>query len=83
MPKARTVNGEIVTANADMQKTITKVLKQIANENKELITLLFGSDVSQKKTEQVRAHAENQFPKHEVELHYGGQAHYPYLLSAE
>lgn len=77
------VNGEIVTANADMQETITKVLEQIANEDKELITLLFGSDVSQEEAEQVRAHAENQFPEHEVELHYGGQAHYPYLLSAE
>lgn len=77
------VNGEIVTANADMQETITKVLEQIANEDKELITLLFGSDVSQEEAEQVRAHAESQFPEHEVELHYGGQAHYPYLLSAE
>lgn len=77
------VNGEIVIANADMQETITKVLEQIANEDKELITLLFGSDVSQEEAEQVRAHAENQFPEHEVELHYGGQAHYPYLLSAE
>jgi dihydroxyacetone kinase-like predicted kinase len=48
-----------------------------------LITLYHGADADTQVAEALAARIREQFPNHEVDLHYGGQPHYDYIVSVE
>ena len=53
------------------------------NEDSELVTIYYGSDVTEADAEAFRKQAEEEFPDKEIELQYGGQPIYYYMISAE
>lgn len=58
-------------------------LEAMLNEDSELVTIYYGSDVTEADAEAFREQAEAQFPDKEIELQYGGQPIYYYMISAE
>ena len=60
-----------------------QALMQIASEGTELISIYYGADVSEEKAKALCDHAKEAFPACDVELQYGGQPVYYYILSAE
>lgn len=58
-------------------------LEAMLNEDSELVTIYYGSDVTEADAEVFRKQAEEEFPDKEIELQYGGQPIYYYMISAE
>lgn len=58
-------------------------LEAMVNEDSELVTIYYGSDVTEADAEAFRKQAEEEFPDKEIELQYGGQPIYYYMISAE
>ena len=57
-------------------------LEAMLNEDSELVTIYYGSDVTEADAEAFRKQAEEEFPDKEIELQYGGQPIYYYMISA-
>jgi dihydroxyacetone kinase-like predicted kinase len=55
----------------------------MVDEDAELISIYYGSDVTEEDAEAMRARTEDRFPDCDVELQYGGQPIYYYVISVE
>ena len=58
-------------------------LKAMLDEDSELVTIYYGCDVKEEDAEKLKEEAEKEFPDKELELQYGGQPIYYYVISAE
>ena len=58
-------------------------LKVMLDEDSELVTIYYGCDVKEEDAEKLKEEAEKEFPDKELELQYGGQPIYYYMISAE
>ena len=58
-------------------------LKKIVEDDTEIISIYYGKDVSEEDAEKLRDRAAEAFTSCDVELQYGGQPIYYYILSAE
>ncbi len=63
--------------------TALDALKSMLDEDCELITIYYGSDVKKEEAEELTEKAGEMFPDKEFDLQYGGQPIYYYLISAE
>jgi DAK2 domain fusion protein YloV len=76
-------DGRLVTRGQTSEEVVFALLEQMAADESELIIIYYGetiaAEAAQNLIERVRAH----YPDQEVELAYGGQAHYHYILSTE
>ena len=57
--------------------------KKVAGEHKDYITIYYGDDVKEKHAQKAAAIFREQCPDADVNLLYGGQPVYYYLISAE
>jgi dihydroxyacetone kinase-like predicted kinase len=62
---------------------VERALEGIITSATSLITLYNGADADTQIAEALAARIREQFPNHEVDLHYGGQPHYDYIVSVE
>lgn len=58
-------------------------LKAMLDDESELVTIYYGCDVKEEDAEKLKEEAESLFPDKELELQYGGQPIYYYMISAE
>ena len=58
-------------------------LKAMADEESELVTIYYGSDVSEEDAQKLLDKAKETFPSLEIELQNGGQPIYYYMISVE
>jgi DAK2 domain fusion protein YloV len=58
-------------------------MKEMLDEECELVTIYYGADVSEHEAKVLEKQAQEQYPDKEIELQYGGQPIYYYLISAE
>jgi uncharacterized protein len=78
------VRGDgIVAIGRDVATTTKALLEHLVDDNRELITMLTGSDADAAVTDELAAWAGERFPDVELEIHAGGQPLYPYLLGVE
>ncbi|MBQ8527707.1 MAG: DAK2 domain-containing protein [Lachnospiraceae bacterium] len=63
--------------------TIEMVEEMMKDSDCELISIYYGSDVDEEDAEALQSEIEVKFPDCDVELQYGGQPIYYYLISAE
>lgn len=75
--------GEIVTAGKNMEKVTMALINKMMTEDKEVITLYYGSDVKEDAADKFADKVQQAYPDVEVILHYGGQPLYYYFLSVE
>jgi uncharacterized protein len=72
---------EPVTGGADFEAVARTVLERLLAEPRDVLTLLTGADEPDLAT--LLAELEGENPELEIEVHEGGQPHYPLLVSAE
>ena len=77
------IGGEISLTCKSNEEAIDQLLKKMADESTELITLFYGEDISEHEANKIKERVKENYPEVEVELHYGGQPHYSFLLAAE
>ncbi len=70
------VGGEIADVTFEM-------LEKMMSDELELISIYYGSDVEENEAEAFRSRVSEKFPQCDVELQFGGQPIYYYIVSAE
>lgn len=75
--------GSIVTTGKDVEKVTMSLIEKMLTEDKEVVTLYYGSDVQEEDAEKFAEKVQSSHPEVEVILHYGGQPLYYYVLSVE
>ncbi len=75
--------GEITAVCQNNEEAVVQLLEKMVEDDTELITLFYGGDISEEEAKKITAKVQEAYEDAEVELHYGGQPHYSFLLSAE
>ena len=73
----------ILATGSDIEDTAFESLRKIVDDETEIISIYYGDETSEEKAEQFRERAAAEFENCDVELQYGGQPIYYYILSAE
>jgi uncharacterized protein len=76
-------DSKIVTANRDVQETCRNLLDSMLEAGGEVVTILTGEEANQADTDSIEAFLKENHPDAEVEIHYGGQPLYAYLIAVE
>jgi len=75
-------NG-ILSVGNDMERVAFEMVRNMMNDELELISIYYGSEVAEEKADTLREKIEKEFPECDVELQFGGQPIYYYVVSAE
>ena len=73
----------ILSVGRDMEEVTFNMIKAMMHDDLELISIYYGSDVSEEAAEAVKAKVEETYPDCDVELQMGGQPIYYYVISME
>lgn len=73
----------ILAVGADMNTVAQDTIAQMMTEDAELISIYYGSDVTEEAAEAFRSRIAESYPSCDVELQYGGQPIYYYVMSVE
>lgn len=77
------VGSKITTTNSDLAEVTKTLLMEVVDEDTEILTILYGEDVTEANAEALADFMEERFKDLEVEIHNGQQPLYPYILSVE
>lgn len=76
-------NGKLVMSAASLDEAVIGLLQKTGTEERERITLFYGSNISRQEVNRIVDLIRSTFPAHEIELHEGGQPHYQFIISIE
>lgn len=77
------LDGKLVVSASSLEEACLNLLKHAKTENHNLITIFYGTNVSQAEAESIAAKIRQTFPDQELELKEGGQPHYHFIISIE
>ncbi|WP_018589790.1 DAK2 domain-containing protein [Terrisporobacter glycolicus] len=75
--------GKLLSAGDKVDEITTELIEKLVDEDSAIITLFYGEDTSEEEAGALRDLLEEKFEDIDVELHYGGQPLYYYLISVE
>lgn len=73
----------IMAVGSDINPTTLDLIRCLANEDSELISLYYGEEISEEDANKLAEEVMEDYPNLDVEVHYGGQPIYYYVLSVE
>lgn len=73
----------ILSVGPDMNRVIFEMVDEMVDDETELISVYYGEEVTEDAAEVIRAAIEEKYDSCDVELQYGGQPVYYYVISAE
>ena len=73
----------IVAVGQDIADTTVEMIKELVDDDTELISVYYGADVSEEDAEGIASRVNEEYPDIDVEVNYGGQPIYYYLISIE
>ena len=73
----------LAAVGTDMDDTALAMLAEFVDEESELISVYYGEDIDESKAEELVKKIEEKFDGVDVELQYGGQPVYYYIVSVE
>lgn len=73
----------ILAVGSDVKETTLDLVHQLTDEDSELISLYYGEEVKEEDAEALAEEIMASYPDLDVEVHYGGQPIYYYVLSVE
>ena len=76
-------NGHVCAAADEILNSMLAAIEGMEPYSAELLTCYYGDDVSAEEANALSDRIQSQYPSLEVEVIYGGQPHYPYLLTLE
>ena len=75
--------GKLLSAGDKVDEITIDLIEKLVDEDSAIITLFYGEDTSKEDAQALRDALEENFEDVDVELHYGGQPLYYYLISVE
>lgn len=73
----------LASVGTDMDDTLIDMLSEFVDDESELISVYYGEDIDENKAEELVSKIEEKFDGVDVELQYGGQPVYYYIVSVE
>ena len=73
----------ILSVGQDLMYVTEEMVSEMVDEDCELISIYYGADVSEEDAEKLREDIEAAYPSCDVELQFGGQPIYYYVISVE
>ena len=73
----------ILSVGSAISKVAFEMVEAMMSEGKELISVYYGEEISQEDAEKLKERIAERFPECDIELQYGGQPIYYYIISAE
>lgn len=77
------VDGKIVNTAADVKTAAIEMVKQMLDEDSEIVTILYGFDGDKETAEAIKEAILAVDDELDVQIYDGGQPVYPYLISVE
>ena len=77
------MNGKIVTSNKRRYDTMKEILKQANLKEKDIITIIYGKDVTDRIVNDLVKYIKKTYPNIETEVLQGGQDVYSYIIALE
>lgn len=75
--------GKIVLSKPSLKEVTTSLINSLMDEESEIVTVIYGEDVSAEDANEFAAFIAAQYKDIEVEVYNGKQPLYPYILSVE
>lgn len=75
--------GKLMDAGDSVDEITTSLVEKLVDEDSAIITLFYGEDVTEEDANNLRDELEEKFEDLDIELYYGGQPLYYYLISVE
>lgn len=76
-------NDKILVVEKDITQCAKALIEHLIDEDSGLVTIYYGQDINESTANELAAYIEENYEECEVEVHYGGQPLYYYLLSVE
>jgi DAK2 domain fusion protein YloV len=76
-------DSKLCASGPDITSVLGPTLEKMNLDEREILTVYYGDNVNLSEAQQLITQIEAQYPDIEVELIYGGQPHYHYILGAE
>ncbi|MEA3320068.1 MAG: DAK2 domain-containing protein [Bacillota bacterium] len=76
-------DGKIVLTNKDKKSAAKELLTSMVDEDSEILTVIYGEDVTEEDVEELVSELEESYPEVEVEVHNGKQPLYSFIFSIE
>lgn len=73
----------ILSVGSDKDVTLKDMISQLIDEDSVIISLYYGEEISEEEAEAVGSYLEETYPDIDVEVEYGGQPIYYYVVSVE
>lgn len=73
----------ILSVGKDMETVTKNMVAEMADEDSAIISVYYGEEVEEAAAQKLGAELEEQYPECEVEVHFGGQPIYYYVISVE
>ena len=73
----------ILSVGTAISEVTMQMIDEMMSDERELISIYYGSEIREEDAESLRAQVENKYAACDVELQYGGQPIYYYIVSAE
>lgn len=73
----------ILSVGTSMAEVTAEMIDKMMTDEKELISIYYGADIPEDEAKTLRAEVEKKYGGCDVELQYGGQPVYYYIVSAE
>ena len=73
----------IASVGTDITEVVKELVKEMSDDSSELLSVYYGSDVTEEDAQSLIEVLEAEYPDYEVELHPGNQPIYYYIVSVE
>ena len=73
----------ILAVGKDLEETTKELIANLVDEDSELISIYYGEEVSEEEAEKFAGEIEELYPDVDVDIQFGGQPIYYYLLAVE
>ncbi len=76
-------NGKMIASEKEKNTTTKKLIDELYNSDRQILTIFFGKDVSEEEISDINQYCEEKYPNIELELISGSQEIYSYILVFE
>ena len=76
-------DSNILSVGKDMDAVIKDMVSQLMDEDSSIISIYYGEEVQESDAQKLAGDLEELYPDCEIEVHYGGQPIYYYVMSVE
>lgn len=77
------LNDQLVTAGEEITAVVAEMFERFGADGYEIVTIYYGDGVSSQEADALADFTRQHYPKLDVEVLDGGQAHYSYIISVE